>query len=161
MVGPLAVRSAPMAKLTGTFSQTFDLNCDIATAQAHFADVATIAKNYGPLESHEVIGPHSLRLVLPLQNHGITTFQPRYDCTWSFPNDRETAWDTTPGSGNMVSVGTARFTETPSGCRMAWDSTITIDMPVNRFLAKGLQPVVSRMVAAEMKAYVQRMFAAL
>ena len=150
-----------MAQLTGTFSSSFDLPCDIQTAQKHFADPPTIAANYGPLESHEVIGPNSLRLTLPVQNHGISTFQGRYDCTWTFPNDREVAWTTAPGSGNMDSKGRATFTATATGCRMAWDSSITIDMPVNRFLAKGLQPVVSRMVASEMKAYVQRMIAAL
>lgn len=150
-----------MPTLTGTFSDTFDLPCDIATARAHFADPPTIAANYGPLKSHEVIGDHSLRLILPTQNHGISTFDGRYDCDWTFPADDVVAWSTRPGSGNMDSSGRARFTKTASGCRMHWDSTIAIEMDVNRFLAKGLQPVVGMMVAREMKAYVERMIRAL
>lgn len=150
-----------MATLTGTFRGTFDLPVDVATARAHFADPAAIAANYGPLQSHVVIGPHALRLVLPPQYHGISTFHGRYDCTWSFPSDVEVAWSTTPGSGNMVSEGRARLVPTGSGCRMSWDSTISIEMDVNRLLAKGLQPVVSHLVAAEMKAYVERMIRAL
>ena len=40
----------PMATLSGTFTQTFDLPTDVATAQAHFANPATIAANFGPLQ---------------------------------------------------------------------------------------------------------------
>lgn len=149
-----------MADFTGTFDDTFDLGVDVATAVAHFANTDMIAAHYGILESFEKVGDDTLKLVLPQENHGIAKFKGAYTGVWS-KTDTVVEWTTVPGSGNLVSVGTATFTATPSGCRMAWKSSITITMDVNRFVAKAVKPIVGTFVAREMRAYVNRMMAAL
>ena len=150
-----------MAEFTGTFTETFELPVDVATAVAHFKNTETIARYYGILESAEPVGDDGLAIVLPEQNHGIATFKGRYTGRWASPAEDRVTWDTAPASGNMVSVGSATFTARGEGCTMAWDSRITINLDVNRFVAKAVQPIVSTFVAREMKAYVLRMIGAL
>lgn len=148
-----------MAQFTGTFDETFELGVDVATAVAHFSNTDAIAEHYGILESFEKVGEDRLALVLPNQNHGVASFQGRYTGVWSTPSDDVVAWTTIPGSGNLESVGTAIFSPTPAGCRMAWKSRITITIDVNRFVAKAVQPIVGTFVSREMRAYVLRMIA--
>ncbi|TNE84105.1 MAG: hypothetical protein EP330_30785 [Deltaproteobacteria bacterium] len=150
-----------MADFTGTFDETFDLPVDVATAVAHFSNTDVVAANYGVLESYEKVGDDSLALVLPNQNHGVTSFQGRYTGTWKAVGDNAVEWSTKPGSGNLVSEGRATFAPTAGGCRMTWRSKITITMDVNRFIGKALGPVVGTFVSREMRAYCDRMIAAL
>ncbi|MCO4743910.1 MAG: hypothetical protein KC912_03915 [Proteobacteria bacterium] len=150
-----------MASFTGRFDETFNLATDVATARNHFGDLAQIAANYGNLESHEVVDDRTLKLVLPTENHGITSFQGRYTCSWTFPADNIVEWKTKPGSGNLVSTGKAVFTPTATGCTMEWTSSIELEMNVNRFVGKALGPVVRAFVSRDMGAFVRRMIAAL
>ncbi len=148
-----------MPTFTAQFHDVFSCACPPAAALATFADTQVIAANHGDLDHAEQLGDGRVAYVLTPQNHGVTTFQGRYTCHYTARDGQRLVWSTEPG-GNMTSAGTATFTATPTGCRIDYRATLTVDMDVGRLVAAVVRPVFGKMAQRGQRAYVERMISA-
>lgn len=147
-----------MAKIEARFSDRFTIRAPLAVARDHFADPEQVAIHYGKLDRYELRDADTVRFIQPSYNYGITRFDGRYTCCYRVADPRTVRWSTLPEDHNMENSGTARFSEGPGGTTvMQYDATLVLDLDVNRILRATIAPVVSRIVAEEMRAYVQRM----
>lgn len=148
-----------MARFEGSYTQSLVLATGLASAKAHFADLATIAANTGDLLSHEREGD-VLHFVLKAQDHvGVVKFQGDYRCRYTLAGDTLT-W--APVSGNVKQSGEARFRALPDGqTALDYRETVEVDMDVPAMMAPLLAPLIGPMLTHEIKGYVGRMVASL
>lgn len=144
-----------MAWFEGTHAQSLVLNADLATAKAHFANLATIAANTGDLDRHQIEGD-LLHFVLKAQDHaGVVKFQGDYRCRYTVEGDT-VRW--TPAGGNVQQSGEARFKPLPDGkTALDYTETVKIDMDVPAMMAPMLSPLIGPMLTHEIKGFVGRM----
>lgn len=143
-----------MAELSGSFRARFTLRVPLEQAVAAFADPDTHVACFDGLERHERRDAQTVRFVLPQQSYGVTTFKGDYTCRYQ--RDGHTVrWDTV--QGNIHARGTARFSETAEGTILDYEQQIGLDLDVGRLLQKTIQPIVSRSIEREARAFVERM----
>lgn len=150
-----------MPRFSGEYRETFTLNAPIDAAKAHFADLATIAANYGGLVSHEIHDEHEITFVLEPKSEKGVTFNGQYRCRYEFTSDDTLEWKTV-STANMWSTGKARFTAVGDDrTRVDFTQHIETEMQVNKLLAKLIKPIVAREINGGTKGYLDRMRAAL
>lgn len=145
-----------MPRFSGEYRETFVVRAPLEKARDHFADLDTIAANYGGLVKHEKKGDDTLYFLLkPKAEKGIS-FQGEYTARYVVDGD-VLRWSTVDGK-NMWSEGTARFVrEGDDRTRVEYHQRIETEMSINRLLAKIASPIVSREITNGVKQYLQRM----
>ncbi len=84
------------------------------------------------------------------------TFKGEHVCKYVVA-EREISWTSDPG-GNMRSRGRAAFKAVgEKRTSITYRDEIEVEMDINRFLAKALQPIVRRDIEKGVKAYLVRM----
>ena len=149
-----------MAPIEASFDDHFTVKAPLDRVREHFASAEQVARHYGKLDRYELRDPHTVRFVQPSYNYGVTRFDGRYTCRYQVVDDHTVRWSTLPEDHNMENTGTARLSPGPGGSTLLhYQATLAIDLDVNRILRATLAPVVSRIVAEEMRGYVKRMIA--
>ena len=149
-----------MARFEGEVRETFTLPADLERARDHFADLETIAKHYGALESYEVIDDTTIRFVLEKQAQKGVSYQGIYTCRYTKVGDDRLEWSTV-ASDNMWSTGNARFVAQGERTRVEYFQRIETEMPVPRLLGKVVKPIVGKLIADGVRSYLDRMKRAL
>lgn len=151
-----------MPRFTGEHEETFTIDLPAEQVLAHFFELKNIAAAYVGLQRWEQVDDHTLRLVLEPQSALGSTFQGDYRCRYEKVSDRSIAWKSVGAGENMESVGHAEFVpEGPNRTRVTYRDRISCDIPINRLLAKALNPIVERGIRNGVKGYVERMRASL
>ena len=102
-----------------------------------------------------------MNFLLNEKNHGVTKFQGKYTCRYTFPDEETLIWETLGQDGNINASGKATFKATADGqTEIDYHGLLSLDMDLNKMMAGMLKPVVGQMIAYEMKEYVKRMIAA-
>lgn len=149
-----------MPRFSGEYTETFTLNHPIERCKAHFADLETIAKHYGALDSHTIADGEITFVLEPKSEKGVT-FNGKYRAVYEFTSDDVLEWRTVE-TKNMWSTGRARFTALGDDrTRVEFRQHVETDMEVNRLLAKVIKPIVTREINAGTRGYLDRMRAAL
>ncbi|MFT6399030.1 MAG: putative membrane protein [Bradymonadia bacterium] len=146
-----------MPKFSGEYRETVTVSAPIDAVKKHFADLPTIAANYGDLQGHEIHDEAEITFTLmPMSEKGVT-FNGQYRARYEFKGDNRLTWRTVD-TKNMWSTGTATFSEVGGDrTRIEFVQTIETDMQVNRLLAKVIKPIVSREITKGAKEYLSRM----
>jgi carbon monoxide dehydrogenase subunit G len=142
----------------GTHTETRALSVPPDAARAHFADRAMIVAQTPSAESATVDG-ETIHFVMKPEDHGVVKFQGRFSCRY-WLDDGVLRWETAEGS-NMTQRGEARFEPAGAGTELRYIETVALDLDVPSMMAPMLRPVISAMVASEIKDFVKRMAAAL
>jgi uncharacterized membrane protein len=150
-----------MPRFKTDFEETFIVPVSQEVASAHFGDLETIARNYGPLESWKKLDEDRLHLRLaPISDKGVT-FHGEHVCAYQRPSAGRLTWKTTESS-NLWSQGEATFTaEGASSTRVRFRQTMEVEMKVNALLAKVIAPIVNMKTRQGIAEYLQRMRATL
>jgi len=150
-----------MPRFKGDYSETFVVDAPIDKAKGHFADMATIAANYGGLQSHRIIDDATLQLTLIPKSEAGVTFHGAYTGVYRFSAPDVLEWSTSD-TKNMWSNGRARFVAVDDRrTRVEFSQKIECEMQVNMLLGKIIQPIVTREINQGVKGYLERMRASL
>lgn len=145
-----------MAVFRGAYEETFTVDVPLDKAKAHFADLDNIGKNYDGVDTYEKVDEKTLRIHLIPQTAMGVTFKGEHVCKYVI-TESEISWTSDPG-GNMRSRGRAAFkAQGDKRTSIAYRDELEIEMDINRFLAKPLQPIVRRSIEKGVKAYIERM----
>jgi len=145
-----------MAVFRGAYEETFTVDVPLDKAKAHFADLDNIGKNYDGVDTYEKIDDKTLRIHLVPQAAMGVTFKGEHVCKYVVA-EREISW-TSDAGGNMRSRGRAAFKAVgEKKTSITYRDEIEVEMDINRFLAKALQPIVRRDIEKGVKAYLERM----
>jgi hypothetical protein len=144
-----------MAWFEGTHAQSLIVDAPLAAAKAHFANLAAIAANTSDLERFDIDGD-VLHLVMKAQDHaGIAKFQGDYRSRYTTSGDT-VRWEAV--SGNTKQSGEARFTRlSDNRTTLDYTETVAIDMDVPAMMAPMLRPLITQILAHEIKGFVGRM----
>ena len=146
-----------MPKFSGEYRETVTVNAPIDVAKAHFADLATIAANYGDLAGHEIHDDAEITFTLQPKSEKGVTFHGQYRCRYEFKGENRLTWRTVE-TKNMWSTGSATFSALgDTRTRVEFVQIIETEMQVNRLLAKMIKPIVSREITNGAKGYLARM----
>jgi uncharacterized membrane protein len=146
-----------MPKFSGEFRETVTVNAPIEVTRAHFADLPTIAKNYGDLSGHEIHDDVEITFTLQPKSEKGVTFHGKYRARYEFKEENRLTWRTVD-TKNMWSTGSARFTDLAgTRTRVEFMQVIETEMQVNRLLAKVIKPIVSREITKGARDYLARM----
>lgn len=145
-----------MPRFSGEYRETFTVDAPIDRVKAHFADLPTIAANYGGLAGHEIHDAHEITFVLEPKSEKGVTFNGRYRGRYEFTSPDTLEWRTVD-TKNMWSSGRARFVAVGDRTRVEFSQHVETEMEVNRLLAKLIGPIVSREINAGTKGYLERM----
>lgn len=146
-----------MARFSGSYSETFSIDAPIDVVAAHFGNLDQIVANYGPLQKHQKIDANTLYLLLEPKSEKGVTFRGEYTCRYTYPDPHTLEWKTIDNK-TLFSNGRARFvSEGPNRTRVEYSQTMEAVMEANFLLAKLIPPIVSREIAAGVKAYLDRM----
>lgn len=144
-----------MARFEGNHSSTVTVTKPLAAAIAHFADPATVVANSEDVETAEIDG-NTVHFVLKEQDHGIAKFQGRYSCQYS-ADGNAVRWATI-GDSNTVQSGEAVFEAIDAdSTSITYSESLAIDLDVPDMMAPMLKPVVSQLLAHELKGFLKRM----
>lgn len=151
-----------MARFQGTFHEVFTVRAEPAAVLDQFLSLAQIIEHYGDLESAEQLDDHTLRFVLKNQNHGVFSFQGRYECRYVPDGDSATTWASQGEGGNVFTSGRASVApgDQPGTTLLDYQADMALEIDVNKMLAPVLDPVVKASIAQQMRAYVKRMIQA-
>lgn len=151
-----------MATFKGSFHDEFTVAAPPEAVLAQFLDLDQIVEHYGDLESTERLDDHTIRFLLTNQNHGVFSFQGRYDCRYERADDRTTVWTSQGDDGNVHTSGKATVApgSEPGTTRLDYQADMALDIEVNKMLAPVLEPVVKASIGQQMRAYVKRMISA-
>lgn len=145
-----------MPRFSGEYRETFHVDAPLEQVRDHFADLDTIAANYGGLERFEKKSEDTLYFLLEPKSEKGISFQGEYTARYVVDGD-VLRWSTVDGR-NMWSEGTARFSrDGDKRTRVEYHQRIETEMSINRLLAKIASPIVSREISQGVKAYLQRM----
>jgi carbon monoxide dehydrogenase subunit G len=150
-----------MARFEAEHQVSLSIPVPPAAARDHFGDLDVIVACSSGVDRAERPGGGAVRFFMKPQNHGFARFEGRYTCVYRFPDDRTLAWETPEGDGNMGSSGEATFTAEGGGTRVDYVERVWMEMEVPGPMAGMLRPVISKVLAAEVAAYVKRVRAGL
>lgn len=146
-----------MPKFSGEYRETVTVNAPIDVAKAHFADLETIAQNYGDLQRHEIHDASEITFTLVPKSEKGVTFHGEYRARYEFDRDDRLTWKTVK-TRNMWSTGSATFAAAGANrTRVTFVQHIETEMQVNRLLAKMIKPIVAREITKGAKDYLARM----
>ncbi|TVQ91676.1 MAG: hypothetical protein EA397_08690 [Deltaproteobacteria bacterium] len=148
-----------MAKFSGSYEESLTVSATPDDVLAQFRDLDQIVEHYGDLESAERLDAQTLRFVLTKQNHGVFSFQGRYDCRYVPDGDDAVSWRSEGQGGNIETTGHASVAAgpEPGTTTLRYQASMTLDIDVNKMLAPVLEPVVKASISQQMGAYVKRM----
>lgn len=146
-----------MPKFSGEYRETVTVNAPIEVAKAHFADLKTIARNYGDLQSHEIHDEAEITFTLVPKSEKGVTFHGQYRARYEFDGESRLTWRTVD-TRNMWSTGSATFSAAgPERTRVAFVQKIETEMQVNRLLGKVIKPIVAHEITKGAREYLARM----
>ncbi len=150
-----------MARFSGSIHEQFTTAAPPDRARAHFADLAQIQANFGPLERGEQVGERTLSFVLPKMNMGVVSFQARYHCTYEAEGADRVVWRSSGDDATVFTHGEATFTPADNGGTVI-DYKADMDVEIDAgLMGKMLGPVIAQTVPHEIRSYVKRMIKAL
>jgi len=151
-----------LARFEGTFHEVFTVRAEPRAVLDQFLSLEQIIAHYGDLESAEQLDANTLRFLLKNQNHGVFSFQGRYDCRYVAQGDSATTWASQGEGGNVFTSGRASVApgDEPGTTRLDYQADMALEIDVNKMLAPILDPVVKASIAQQMRAYVKRMIKA-
>lgn len=147
-----------MAWLEGSHSETRTIAKPVDTVKAHFGDLETIIANSADVETATVDGD-TIHYVLKMQDHGLVQFQGDYKVTYT-PTADGLTWQPT-GEGNTKQSGSVIFRAVGDGTELEFSETLSINLPIPAVMAPMIKPMVGKMLAGELKGFLDRMSAAL
>lgn len=143
-----------MAWFEGSYEHTVVVPGSVDKVAKHFADLSTIIAQTSDVERSNIEGD-VIHFVLKAQDHaGIAKFQGDYRCRYTLSGDT-LRWETL--EGNTQSSGTAKFTASGADTSVDYRETVKIDMDVPAMMAPMLRPLITQVLAHEIKGYVNRM----
>lgn len=146
-----------MPKFSGDYRETVTINAPIEAVRTHFADLPTIAANYGDLQGHEIHDAAEITFTLMPKSEKGVTFNGQYRARYEFKGENRLTWRTVD-TKNMWSTGSATFSSVGGDrTRVEFVQQIETEMQVNRLLAKVINPIVSREITKGAKEYLARM----
>ena len=146
-----------MPTFTGSHSASYQTRLDPEAAIAFWLDRDRQAACNSAVASHEKLGEDSLLLVLKAMEHGPAAFAGRYTLRWTRAGEL-IRWQTV--DGNMEVAGEARFHAAASGTRIESQERVSVDMPINRLIAKVARPIAEKMMVRGQVEFARRMQAA-
>lgn len=148
-----------MPRVAATYRGEFPVAAPVPTAVAFFADLDQLVALGTDIAEARTLGPETICVRLQEQHHGVTRYTGRYTTTYRADGDR-VRWTSAP-EGTMWLTGTARFLPAAGGARLHYEETVEMELDAPRPLVAMLRPIASRLVEREIKAFVERMLAAL
>ncbi|MEZ4319223.1 MAG: hypothetical protein R3F61_17050 [Myxococcota bacterium] len=142
----------------GSHTESRTIAAPLATVRDHFANPASILANTKGVEDSSV-DDGVIHFVMKEEDHGVVKFKGDFRCRYALEGDTLT-W-TPVGDGNMKQSGKATFTAKGDATVVDYSETVEIDLGVPGMMAPMLKPVISALLANEMKDYVKRMAASL
>jgi hypothetical protein len=135
--------------------ETFHVDAPADVVRAHFANLDAIAAATEEAEHTEQLGDGRLRMELVEQRQGIHKVKPVYTVRYGIEGD-DVVWSTL--DGNMVSEGRATVTARADGTSdVHYHHRIELELGVGKLVARALQPVVDRLVAASIRRYLKHL----
>jgi len=150
-----------MPEFQGSHEETFTVPVSMETAKAHYGGLDAIIANYPNLEKGEKVDDKTIHFKLNPRNAMGAEFKGDYKCEYVFPSDTRLEWRSV-GSGNIKAKGSIDFKSLGDDkTQMVYRQELILDMPVNRFLAKAIAPIVKSSIAGGVKDYLEAMRKAL
>lgn len=146
-----------MAQFKGNHSEKFVVDLPLEKAKEHFSSLDNIIASYGNLDHGEKVDEKTIHFQLKPKSAMGATFKGDYKVEYNFTSDNVFEWHSI-GSGNMEAKGGIDFR--PLGddrTELSYRQNMTVDMPVNRLLAKALSPIVSKNISGGIQEFLDRM----
>jgi carbon monoxide dehydrogenase subunit G len=146
-----------MAEFEGSYEETFTVSVPIETAKKHYGDLDAIIAAYPNLDRGEKLDAKTVHYRLVPKNALGAEFRGEYRCEYTFTSDTRLEWRSV-GEGNIKATGSFDFKSLgDSRTQLVYRQALTLDMPVNRFLAKAIYPIVKVNIASGAKEYLEAM----
>lgn len=150
-----------MAEFDGSHEETFTVDVPMETAKEHYGGLDTIIANYPNLERGEKVDDKTIHFHLKPRSAMGAEFKGEYRCEYTFSSDTHLDWRTV-GSGNIKANGSIDFKSLGDAkTQLVYRQNLTLDMPVNRLLAKAIKPIVKGNITKGAKDYLDAMKRAL
>ncbi|MCU0693254.1 MAG: SRPBCC family protein [Polyangiaceae bacterium] len=151
-----------MTVFNGEYQEVFTVDVPTNRAKAVFADLDNIGQCYDNIHRYEKLDADTLRIALKPQKALNVTFVGTHDVLTRWEGDEVLAWQSKKGVGNIYAEGRARFTPiSDTQTRIDYLDRLSLDIDINRLVAKALTPIVRRGIEQGVRAYLQRMRARL
>ena len=146
-----------MPEFQGSYEETFTLNISLEAAKEYYGGLDNIIANYPNLEKGEKVDDKTLRFHLKPRSAMGNEFRGEYSCEYNFTSDTHLEWHSV-GSGNIKAKGSIDFKElAEKKTQLTYRQNLTLDMPVNRLLAKAIGPIVKSNITNGIKEYLELM----
>jgi uncharacterized membrane protein len=146
-----------MALFKGSHQETFVVDLPLGKAKEHFSSLDNIIASYGNLDRGEKVDEKTIHFKLEPKSAMGATFVGDYSVEYSFSSDNVFEWHSV-GSGNMEAKGGIDFRSLGEHrTELSYRQNMTVDMPVNRLLAKALSPIVSKNISGGIVEFLDRM----
>ena len=145
-----------MAIFKAHFEESLVLDTTVDMAKALFGDLDAIIAHSPGLEKGEKLDDKTIRFLLKPRRALGVTFQGDYVCEYNFISDSRLEWQT-QGSGNVEATGSADFHALGENrSKVTYRQNLNCDIPVNRFVAKAISPIVELSINSGMRDYLKR-----
>lgn len=146
-----------MAEFSGSHEETFTLDVPIEAAKSHFGNLDTIIANSEGMDRTEKLDDKTVHyLVKPRSAMGVE-FRGEYTVEYVFATPTRLEWRSV-GRGNMTATGSCDFVaKGDSRTQVTYREQFTIDLPINRLIAKAINPIVKSSISGGVKDYLERM----
>lgn len=146
-----------MAEFSGSYEETFVLDVPIEAAKGHFGNLDTIIANSEGMDRTEKLDEKTIHfLVKPRSAMGVE-FRGDYTIEYTFASPTRFEWRSV-GKGNMASTGACDFVaKGDSRTQVTYREQISMDLPINRLVAKAINPIVKSSISGGVKDYLERM----
>jgi hypothetical protein len=146
-----------MPEFNGGYEETFVLDVSIETAKLHFGALDTIIAHTEGLDRAEKLDGTTIRFLLKPRSAMGVEFRGDYTVEYAFASPDRLEWRSI-GQGNMTAIGSCDFVaKGDTRTQMTYRQQLSMDIPVNRLLAKAINPIVKSSIAGGVKDYLENM----
>ena len=140
----------------GTHTESRTVAKPIDAVRAACASPDRILANTKNIEASSV-DDGVIHFVMKEEDHGVVKFKGEFRCRYTLDGNT-LRWETV-GDGNMKQSGEATFSDDGGETKVDYTETVEVDLPVPGMMAPMLKPVISALLANEIKEYVKRVAA--
>jgi carbon monoxide dehydrogenase subunit G len=146
-----------MAEFSGSYEETFVLDVPIDSAKHHFGNLDTIIAHSEGMDRTEKLDDKTVHYLVKPRNAMGVEFRGDYTVEYGFATPTRFEWRSV-GKGNMASVGSCDFVaKGDSRTQISYREQISMDLPINRLVAKAINPIVKSSISGGVKDYLERM----